>query len=203
MEEILIRAQQRQGTGKSIVKKLRKDGWLPAVVYGRDTQPMPVTVSAKEWEKLTKHVRRNVILTLEIDEAGSMSKRPVMVKEVQRSVIGEKILHVDFLQVSMERMIEVEIPVELIGEARGIANNGMVEQHLRSIMVECLPTKIPEKIQIDVSELDIGDSYHVNQISIPGVKLLEHPDVAIVTVTPPEAEEVKAVVTEEAEKKEE
>ena len=82
----------------------------------------------------------------------------------------------------MTRMIEVEIPIRLQGEAIGVTKEGIVEQHLRSIRVECLPTQIPEALDIDISSLDIGDSVHVSQVSLPGVKLLEGADVAIVTI---------------------
>lgn len=202
MSETTIKAERRTGTGKSVTRKLRKEGRIPAVVYGRDTEPAAVTIVARDWEKLMRHARRNVILTMELASDDRAETRPVMVKEVQKSILGDAVLHIDFLQVSMERMIEVEIPVEFVGTPKGVADNGIVEQHLRTIMVECLPTDIPEKIAIDISDLDIGDSYHVNQISIPGVKVLEHGDVAIVTVTPPATEE-KAGAGEEEQKKEE
>jgi large subunit ribosomal protein L25 len=199
MEEVLIKAERRSGKGKSLAKKLRKDGKVPAVVYGRDTEPVPVAISSREWDKLSKHVRRNVILTMELEKDGQKETRPVMVKEIQRSVLADRVLHIDFLQVSMERLIEVEIPIAFTGVAKGVTNGGILEPHLRTIRVECLPTKIPEKIEIDVSGLDMAESFHVHQISIPGVKFLEPPDVAIVTVIPPRAEE-KAAVVEEAEK---
>ncbi len=202
MSDTTIKAERRTGTGKSVTRKLRREGRIPAVVYGRDTEPAAVTIVARDWERLMRHTRKNVILTMELTSNGGTETRPVMVKEVRKDIIGETVLHIDFLQVSMERMIQVEIPVEFLGTPKGVINNGIVEQHLRSIMVECLPTDIPDKIAIDVTDLDIGDSYHVHQISIPGVKVLEHGDVAIVTVTPPTTEE-KAGPAEEEEKKEE
>jgi large subunit ribosomal protein L25 len=197
MEEILIRADRRKSKGKGIAKRVRREGNIPAVLYGKDTEPLPITVSLKEWEKLGKQIRRNIIMKMELHNEDNIENRPVMVKDIQRGFLGDKILHIDFLQVSMERMIEVEIPIHLVGEAKGVADNGIVEQHLRTIMVACLPTQIPEKIEVDITDLGIGDSFHVNQISIPGVKLLEGADVAIVTVTPPSVEEEKPVAVEE------
>jgi large subunit ribosomal protein L25 len=118
--------------------------------------------------------------------------------------MSDRVLHIDFLQVSMTRMIEVEIAIHLKGEAIGVTKDGIVEQHLRSIKVECLPTQIPETLDIDISDLDIGDSIHVSQISLPGVKLLEGSDVAIVTVAHGgTVEEAVAETTEAAEVKEE
>ena len=104
----------------------------------------------------------------------------------------------------MEREVQVEVPIHFTGIPEGVVKGGVVEQHLRVVMVECLPGQIPEKIDLDISKLDIGDSIHVNEISIPGVKLLDHPDVAIVGVTPPQAEEKveAAAPTEEPAEKE-
>jgi len=203
MEEILIKAEKRKGMGKSVAKKLRKQGSIPAVLYGRDTEPVPIIISARDWEKLKKRLRRNAILKMELHHNGSVENRQVMVKDIQRGFPDDDILHIDFLQVSMERMIEVEIPIHLTGEPKGVKVGGILDQHLRTVRVECLPTQIPEKIDVDVSELEIGDSFHVNQLSMPGVKILESVNVAIVTVIPPTVEEEKpaaaAEVVEEAE----
>jgi len=199
MVEILIKADRRKSKGKGMAKRVRREGNIPAVLYGKDTEPLPITVSLKEWQRLGKQIRRNIIMKMELHNEDNIENRPVMVKDIQRGFLGDKILHIDFLQVSMERMIEVEIPIHLVGEAKGVADSGIVEQHLRTIMVACLPTQMPEKIEVDITDLGIGDSLHVNQISIPGVKLLEGADVAIVTITPPSVEEEKPVVVEEVE----
>ncbi|HOE18993.1 MAG TPA: 50S ribosomal protein L25 [Syntrophorhabdaceae bacterium] len=207
MEKIFIKADIRAEKGKSVAKRLRKEGRIPAVLYGREVDPLAISVSTKDWEKLGKQLKRNVILNMEVHGLKKKAdERPVMIKYVQKSVLKNEILHIDFLQVSMERTVEVEIPIHLIGRSKGEANDGIVEQHLRSIKVECLPTQIPEKIEIDITDLDIGDSYHVSQISIPGVKLLEHTGVAVITIIPPTVEEKPAAVEEvaavEPEKKE-
>ncbi len=197
MEKILIKADIRAEKGKSIARRLRKEGKIPAVLYGREVDPISIAVSSRDWEKLGKQLKRNVILDMEVQGLKKKAEnRPVMIKHIQKSVLRNEILHIDFLQVSMERTVEVEIPIHLVGRSKGEANDGIVDQHLRSIKVECLPTQIPEKIEIDITDLDIGDSYHVNQISIPGVKLLEHTNVAVITIIPPTVEE-KPVVAEE------
>ncbi|OGP65255.1 MAG: hypothetical protein A3K22_03140 [Deltaproteobacteria bacterium RBG_16_42_7] len=205
MEEMLIKAESRKGKGKSVAKKIRNQGGIPAVLYGKDIASLPITISLKDWERLRKRLKRNTILKMELPDNGGVQNRPVMVKKIQRTLIGDKICHIDFLQVSMERKVEVEIPIYLTGEAKGFVNNGIIEQHLRTIMVECLPSQIPEKVDVDITNLDIGDSVHVHEISIPGVKLLENQNVAIVTVIPPTGGEEKAVTEEVVveEKKEE
>ena len=197
MEQILIRADKRDVKGKGVARKLRNDGKIPAVLYGRGLESVSITVLSKDWEKLGKQTRRNVIFNMELHGGKDVENRPVMVKEIQKGFLGGKVLHIDFLQVSMERTIEVEIPIHLKGKSKGEVNGGIVEVHLRSMRVECLPTQIPEEIAVDISDLEIGDSFHVNEISIPGVKLLEGVNVAIVTIIPPAVEE-KAVVEEAA-----
>jgi large subunit ribosomal protein L25 len=207
MEEILLRAEKRKGTGKGVTRKIRKEGNIPAVLYGRGVESVPIKISAKEWDTLMRRGRKNVIITMELYGDSGAENRPVMIKSIQPGYLGDDVCHIDFLQVSMERTIEIEIPIHLTGTAKGVINNGIVEQHLRSIMVECLPTQIPEKIEIDVTNLEIGDSIHVSDISLSGVKLLEHMNVAVVTIIPPEAEEkpiaIEEVEPDKVEKKEE
>ncbi len=198
MEKILIKADIRAEKGKSIARRLRKEGKIPAVLYGREVDPISIAVSSRDWEKLGKQLKSNVILNMEVHGLKKKAEnRPVMIKHIQKGVLKNEILHIDFLQVSMERTVEVEIPVHLVGRSKGETKDGIIDQHLRSIKVECLPTQIPEKIEIDITDLDIGDSYHISQISIPGVKLLENANVAVITIIPPTVEE-KPVVVEEA-----
>lgn len=195
MEQILIKADKRDLTGKGVARKLRKEGRIPAVVYGRGLEAVSITVSSKDWNRLGKQTRKNAIFNMELHSGSDVENRPVMVKDVQKEFLGAGVLHIDFLQVSMERTIEVEIPIHLKGKSKGEVSGGIVEMHLRSMRAECLPTGIPEEISVDISNLEIGDSFHVNEVSIPGVKLLEGADVAIVTITPPTVEE-KPVVEE-------
>ena len=206
MEEARIQAEIRGGRGKGSARKLRMQGAIPAVLYGRDVEPIALSISSKDWRLLEAHLRSNAVIKMELRDAGNVEERPVMVKDVQKRPVGHAVLHVDFLQVSMERVVQVEVPIHFTGESVGVLKGGVVEQHLRTVMIESLPGQIPEKIDVDISNLDIGDSIHINEISLPGIKLLDHPDVAVVGVTPPEAEEaVQATAAPAAEegKKEE
>ena len=197
MEQVLIKADRRSATGKGVARKARAAGKIPAVLYGGGVDPVSITISSKDWDKITRHMKRNVILDMEIHGGASVENRPVMVKEVQRNGVGTEIMHIDFLQVSMEKTVEVEVSIHLKGKSKGEVLGGVIDVHLRSIKVECLPGQIPEEIVVDLTELDIGDSVHVSDISLPGVKLIEHGDVAILSVVPPTVEE-KRVATEEA-----
>ncbi len=201
MEEIRIKAETRTERGKGPARKLRSQGTIPAILYGRDVQPVALTISSKDWRRLETHARSNAVIKMELTEGGSAQERPVMIKNVQKGPVDQKVLHIDFLQISMERAVQVEVPIHLVGTAAGVVNGGVVEQHLRTVMIESLPGQIPERIDVDISALEIGDSIHVREISMPGVKLLDPPEVAVVGITPPEAEEkveAAAPVAEEA-----
>ena len=114
-----------------------------------------------------------------------------MVKEVQRDGLGINIMHIDFLQVSMEKTVEVEVPIHLKGKAKGEVLGGIIDVHLRSIRVECLPNQSPEELTLDITELDIGDSVHVSDISLPGVTVVEHGEIAILSIIPPTVEKAR------------
>lgn len=202
MEEMVLTAEIRKEKGKSVARKIRRQGFIPAVLYGKDVETMMLKISEREWKRLSKNLKKTSILKMQLKKNGKTEDISVMVKDVQKEICKDDILHIDFLHVSMERKMEVEVPIHLTGKAKGLVNNGVVEQHLRTIIVACLPTQIPEKLDVDVTELDIGDSIHVSDLSktYPELKFLEHPEVAIVTVLPPETEEVAK--TEETEKEE-
>jgi len=203
MEEMVITAEIRKEKGKSAIRKIRKQGYIPAILYGKDTSTVMLTIFEREWKRLSKNLKKTSILKMQLKKNGQIEDLSVMVKAIQKEVYKDNILHIDFLHISMERKVEVEVPIHLTGQAKGIVNNGVVEQHLRTIVVECLPVRIPEKIDVDVTELDIGDSIHISDLSraYPELKFLEHPEVAVVTVIPPETGE-EAKVEEETEKEE-
>jgi len=188
MEELRMKAETRCGRGKGSARKMRKDGVIPAILYGRDVEPLALSVSEKEWGLLENHAKSTTVIKMDLSDGNAVHERPVMIKDVQRAPVGQRVLHIDFLQVSMERVVQVEVPIHFSGQPVGVIKGGVVEQHLRTVMVESLPGQIPERIDIDISGLDIGDSIHVHEVSLPGVKLLDPPDVAIVGVTPPQSE---------------
>ena len=198
MEEIRLKAEKRVQGGKNPARRLRKEGIIPAVLYGKDVEPLSLSISAKEWRLLQTRVKSNTIIKMELKKNGATEERPVMLKDLQRTGLSDAILHIDFLQVSMERAVQVEVPIHFVGEPAGLVKGGVIEQHLRSIMIESLPGQIPEKIEVDISALDIGDSIHISDLDLPNIKLLAPPDVAVVGVTPPQAEEKPAEVVEAA-----
>lgn len=196
MEGIVVNAEIRTKLGKSAARKIRTSGKIPAVIYGKDVEPLHVSVDLREWRKLHRQIKKTMILNMRVRKNGGYEERPVMLKEIQYDHLGDRVLHIDFLQVSLERPVEVDIAIHLVGEPIGVKKGGIIEQHLHTVTVECLPTNIPERIDVDISNLDIGDSIHLNEINIPGVTILGSLDVAIATVVPPTLEEEAGLATE-------
>lgn len=199
MEFVDLRVVRRTGTGKGVARELRRRGQIPAILYG-EGEPIPLTADPKVLLRvLGTEAGENVILNLTIVD-GKDFTRKAMVKEVQVDPVTGKALHADFLAISMERPIEVEVPVEVAGVPEGVKEKGgILDQILREIRVRCLPVAIPDRIGLDVSSLDIGDVLHVSDLPIPeGVELLTDREQAVVMVAAPAVEEVAAPVGEEA-----
>lgn len=188
MERVSLEARRRDGVGKSRVRKLRRSGQIPAVVYGRAREALPVAVDAKALRNvLHTHAGMNVLIDLSIAD-GDRFTGTVMVKEVQRDIFLRDIIHVDFHTINLAEKLEAHVRISFIGQAKGVADGGVFEVHLREVLVECLPTQIPEHIEVDVSELAVGHSMHVSDLTVP-------PDVTIVT---PAGEVVATVVMPKA-----
>ena len=173
MEFVDLKVERRTATGKGVARKLRRQGQIPAVLYG-EGDSIPLMADPKSLLRaLGTEAGSNVILNLTVVD-GQEHTRKAMVKEVQVDPVTGMILHADLLAISMERLIEVGVPVELVGVAIGVKEKGgIVNQILRELVVRCLPGAIPDKIVIDVSPLDIGDVLHVTDLPIPGgVELL-------------------------------
>jgi len=171
---------------------------VPAIFYGHREEPIPLAVRLSDLRKiLSQPGARRSFLTLVIKGMdGAEVKKLAILKEVQRDALKDMLLHVDFQGIAMEEEIYMEVPVHVVGKAKGVEKGGVLEVNLREIEVKCLPEKLPSRIDVDVSDLDIGDAIHVGDLKIEGVKILTDPDQAIVTVVPPTVEEEAA---EEAE----
>jgi large subunit ribosomal protein L25 len=179
---------------------------LPAVFYGRGLQPVPLAVKAGEVDKLISSAAgENVLIDLNIERDGSTQSHRAMIKEIQVDPVKQTILHVDFYAISMDEKISLEVPVTLTGEAVGVSEGGILQQVRRSIEINCLPDRIPEALEVDVSNLAIGDSLHVSDLGVPeGVEVLAEERLTVATVVPPaKEEEIIAEIPEEEEEREE
>ena len=185
--------------GRSAVRKLKARGIIPAVIYGAKDRPQPLQLAARDINAMMSHASgENVLVELEI--AGEKSSRTALVQEVQHSPVGGDIRHVDFHAISMDETIQAEVPLEPVGTANGVKNfGGLLEQSLRVLTLECLPRDLPDRITVDISQLNIGDSIHVRDIQLPsGVTAKVPADLTAFSVLAPVVEEVPVVAEAEA-----
>lgn len=192
MEKIILKAEIRKETGKRVAKDLRAKGMIPANVYKGGKAATSLTVSNVVLKEIL-HTKagENALITLKISEADvSLKDRTVLIKEIQRHPVSDNILHVDFNEISLTEMLKVNVPLVAKGEAIGVKIDGGILEHvLRELTVECLPTAIPEKIEISVTDLKIGGHILVKDISVPeGVKVLNDGDLIALIVKAPKIE---------------
>ena len=189
-KQVKLSATRRTGTGRSAVRKIKAQGAVPAVIYGGKREPETLQVSKRDISLMLSHASgENILVELEID--GDKTGRLALVQEVQHSPVGGDILHVDFHAVSIDQMIEADVPLEPTGTPEGVKTfGGLLEQSLRSLEIECLPKDLPDLITVDVSHLNIGDAIHVKEIQLPeGVKTRISPDLTVFSVVAPTVEE--------------
>ena len=203
MEQIDLKAQVRKTTGKGLARALRREGRIPAVLYGPKTDSMMLSIDFKEFEQIVKKANvGSVLLNLQIQNGETLT-RPAMIKELQTNPVSGAFLHIDFYEIDMQRKINVSVPVVTRGKSAGVEEGGLLQIVRREIELFCLPTAIPESIEVDISELTIGDSIHIREITLPGdVELPEDIDFTVITVLAPKVEE-EVVEEEELEEGEE
>ncbi len=197
-KQVKLKAEARPTVGRSAVRKLRACGFIPAVIYGGNDKPQPLQVSAREINAMMSHASgENVLVELEIGDGQS---RTALVQEVQHAPVGGEIRHVDFHAISMDQMIQAEVPLEPVGTAVGVKTfGGLLEQSLRALAIECLPGDLPDRITVDVSHLNIGDAIHVRDIELPqGVTPKVQVDLTAFSVVAPVVEEAPVAAEAEA-----
>jgi len=200
MEKLLVKADARSEVGKGVARSLRRNGMLPAVVYsGGDSKP--IKVHGKEMTRMIfAGTGDHALITIELHEDGSKkSEHSVLVKDYQTDPVSDELLHVDFIEVSLKELVKVTVPIVIVKDPIGVKMGGIIEHHVRDLEVECLPTQIPDKIELDASHIDIGHSLHVSDISVPeGIKIISDPTGVILNVSAPKVEEeVEEEVAEE------
>jgi large subunit ribosomal protein L25 len=193
-----LKATRREGTGKGSARKMRATGRVPAVVYGHGEETRIVSVDAHELELLFARVHwENTIINLDI--AGERSAVRALVREVQSHPYRGQVLHVDFQQIHAGEKVTVNVPVRLVGTAPGVKLGGVLMNTITDLEVRCSADRIPEFIEVDVSNLGIGDSIHLREISLPeGVEAQIDAERSICSVAPPTVVPVAEAPVEEA-----
>jgi len=199
MATIQLDSKKRAMTGKGSARKLRAVGRLPVILYGPETSPIMLSLDYKQLQKILRgKSAENIIFDLKVDSNGTNQSRRVMIKEIQKDPVTRDYLHVDFYEISMEKELEVDIPVYLINTPIGVSEGGILEHIRRELKISCMPKNLVDKIEIDVSGLAIGQSLHIEDIALPpGLKSIEDRDLTIATIVAPSIEEEK--VEEEGE----
>ena len=182
-----ITVSPRTAVGTGAVNRLRKEGIIPGVVYGKGRQNVNVQLDRKSFSKVLQNSSSdNILVNLSIDGATQLA----LVQEVQHDYIKSTITHVDFHAVNADEEIHAAVPVVLIGEPAGAKFGGLLELHLHSIEVRCLPKHLPEKLTADVSHLNVGDAFHVSELQLPeGVRVKLDGGIVVAAVSQPKVEE--------------
>ncbi|HTL18430.1 MAG TPA: 50S ribosomal protein L25 [Patescibacteria group bacterium] len=200
MKSVALNAFPRTLGRRAGAKKLRSDGRIPAIIYGRQAQPQNLEVNSKEMEDLIHHsISENLLVDLAVKD-DSRPKRLALVQEVQHHPLNGKVLHVDFHEIAENEKVTISIPVETEGEAVGVKTDGGVLEHvLFKIKVRGLAKDIPELVTVDVSHLKIGEAIHLGEIKTPpGVELVGDKQIPVIAVAAPRTEEEEAAEAAEA-----
>ncbi len=203
MEQARLEIQPREAKGKGAARAIRRTGFVPAIVYGHKIEPATIQLNERTLTRFLILQGENMIINMDM---GGDEPETVMIKEIQIDPVSRRILHADFVRVSLEEKVTAHVPISLTGTASGVIVGGVQEFLLRELQVECQVGLIPEHIEIEISSLEIGDQIRVRDIQLPEVEMtvVDDPSTIVVTVVPPsviveeEPEEEEAIEDEEA-----
>jgi len=206
MEATELKACIREEYGKGPARRFRKEGLIPAVFYGRGQEAIPLSVKVADLTKIIKMKKENIFIKLLI-EGKKQKEKLSLIKELQIEPVSRRFYHADFYEIRMDHKLTIDIPLHFTGNPIGVQNGGELQHLKRDLKVSCLPSVLPEFIDIDVSGLDIGNSIKVQDIKVPeGIEVLDSGDIGVamvafvkVSVPQPEAAEGEAVAPAEGE----
>ena len=184
MQQAKLEAQQRDTFGKQRARDLRKEGGVPAVLYGRAQDTVAIQLDARTFRQFLRTYGENVIINMEVSAGNTET---VIIKEIQRHPVDKhRLIHADFIRISLDEPVTSAVPVVLVGSPPGVQEGGVLEFPLRQVTLHCLPMQMPNDITIDVSHLDIGDAVHVSELTLDEeIDILDEPERIIATVSQP------------------
>ena len=190
MNEIVIDVTPRTEFGKNPSRRLRRSGMIPGIVYGSNKPPVPISVDPKQVERIL-HLESGVNTVFMLHLVGKDQRRYAMIKDFQTDPVSSRIQHTDFIRIQMDEAIQVNVPIQTVGEAPGVKLDlGILDIPLREIRIESLPADIPDSIPVDISAMKIGDAIRVADLVAPAnVKILTEANQVVAVVTPPAKEE--------------
>ena len=191
MIQPVLAAYLRKSTGKQAARKLRKNNQVPAIFYGPGTESVMLALDYPEFERLLKQASgENIILDLQVKSEGGTESKKAMLKDLQVDPVKDTYVHADFFEISMDKEITVDVPIQLINTPIGTTNGGILQHIRRELSITCLPDKLIDVFDIDVSGLDIGDSIHIEDIELPeGITTAEEGRLTVAVVAAPTVEE--------------
>jgi large subunit ribosomal protein L25 len=191
MEMVEINVVRRDGRGKGDARKLRRTGTIPAIFYGPRRSTLAIGVQAEEFDRKLSHLEGSHLIRLvNGGNDADLHDKAVLLREVQRHPISDDVLHVDFFEVDLTERLTVSVPLHFVGKPVGVVAGGILQPIVREVEVECLPTEIPEFLEVDVSALGIHEAVHLSDLRVPeGVTAVGDPAQPLVTVLPPTVEE--------------
>ena len=197
METVELTAEIRETRPKSRLSRLRREGHIPAVLYGPKTKATAMAISGIELRSRVSGTARQRLMRLK-SSSSELNDRHVIVKDIQRAPVSGNFVHADFYEVDLTRPLRVSVPLRFVGKAHGVAEGGILQPLVREVEVECLPLEIPDAIEVDVSALDIHDVIHISAMTFPGnLKPIYDTDYPVVTVLPPTVAEAPVAAAAE------
>jgi len=197
MKEVSLAASPRATFGKGPARRGRRGGNIPGVVYGPEVKPMAIELTERAFRAAIKEAAgTSAIFNLDVD--GTVNK--VVIRDIQRDPLTSHVLHVDFHAISMNKPLHLSVPIRLTGTARGVkTDGGILQTTMRELEISCLPADIPEHVDVDVTDLGIGDSIHVKDLNVPNAKILDELQRTVVVVAAPTVVKVETPAEEAAE----
>ena len=179
MSQLVLKAKSRQSSGSEAARKIRRSGRVPGVLYGRSGKAISIDLDALEFASGVKNISESTIVKVEIDG----KPHEAFVKDTQRNILDGNIVHVDFYEVKSDELVRARVSIQLKGSAAGVREGGVLEFPLQEIEVECLPKDLPERIELDISELGTNQSIHVRDIKLSsGVRVISSSDQVVALV---------------------
>lgn len=192
METLEIRVDTRERKNKREAKRLLRNGKIPAILYGPKTAAVALALDKREFSSRVADLEGSHLVRLK-SESAALADKVALVKEMQFHPISGEVIHTDLYEVDLTAKITVNVPLHFVGKAEGVVRGGILQPIVREVEVECLPMDIPAFFDVDVSRLDIGDSVHIEELTIPeGVTVVSEANLALVAVVPPTVEEAPA-----------
>ena len=201
MAQYQLAAEVRESKGKEAAKKMRKEKNIPGIFYGPKSEPVMLCFKDSDLRKILKSAAsENIILSLDITSDKGTDTKMVVLKELQSDPLKDSYIHADFHEISMDKELTLNIPITLVGTPVGVTNGGILQHVRREITISCLPDKIIESLEIDVSALDIGESLHISDMAFPeGINSPQEEHLTVAVVNAPSVSEEEEGEEEEGE----